>query len=114
MKTSLLVAALFTTVSAASISTTVLAADVPQYTISIKDHHFNPATVEIPADTKVQLIVKNEDATPEEFESHDLKLEKIIKGGKEGKMFVGPLKPGEYKFFGEFNEKTAQGKVVVK
>jgi len=70
--------------------------------------------VEIPVDTKVKLIVKNEDKTPEEFESHDFKREKIIPGGTTAKILVGPLKAGEYKFFGEFNPKTAQGKLVVK
>jgi hypothetical protein len=29
-------------------------------------------------------------------------------------VFVGPLKPGEYKFVGEFNEKTAKGVIVAK
>ncbi len=90
------------------------AKDTQEFLISIKDHKFEPAEVTIPADTKVVLKVKNEDTTPEEFESHDFNREKIIKGGKEAKINVGPLKPGEYKFFGEFNPKTAQGKLIVK
>lgn len=102
----------------ASLALTMLAspafAETPSYTINIKDHKFDPATVEIPADTKVKLLVKNLDSTPEEFESHDFKREKIIPGGSEATIAVGPLKPGEYKFFGEFNEKTAQGKLIVK
>lgn len=106
--------ALATTVLFTSIASATFAADAQQFNITIRDHKFEPAVVEIPADTKVQLIVKNEDTTPEEFESHDMKLEKIIKGGGTGKFNVGPLKPGEYKFFGEFNEKTAQGKVVAR
>ena len=96
------------------ISVNANAADVPEYHLTIKDHKFTPSTVEIPANTKVKLIVKNEDKTPEEFESHDFKREKIIPGGSTAKISVGPLKPGEYKFFGEFNEKTAQGNVIVK
>ncbi|MEQ1789691.1 MAG: cupredoxin domain-containing protein, partial [Rickettsiales bacterium] len=48
------------------------------------------------------------------FESHDFNREKVISGNSEGVVFVGPLDAGEYKFFGEFNEKTAQGKLVVK
>jgi plastocyanin len=102
-----------TLLSALLFSTAAYAAD-GEYTIIIKDHKFEPARVEIPADTRVKLIVKNQDATPEEFESHDLKREKIIKGNSEAKISVGPLKAGEYKFFGEFNEKTAQGVLVVK
>jgi hypothetical protein len=29
-------------------------------------------------------------------------------------VFVGPLKPGRYPFFGEFHEQTAQGALVVR
>lgn len=103
----------------AAVAATLIAlpalADEPQtFTISIKDHKFDPATIEAPADKKFKLLVKNLDATPEEFESHDFKREKIIPGNSEATISVGPLKPGEYKFFGEFNEKTAQGKLIVK
>jgi plastocyanin len=89
-------------------------ADNMDYALSIKDHRFEPATLEIPADTKVKLVVKNLDATAEEFESHDFNREKVIAGGSEASIFVGPLKAGEYRFFGEFHEKTAQGKLIVK
>ena len=82
--------------------------------ISIKNHKFQPSEVSIPANTRVKLIVKNLDSTPEEFESHSMHLEKIIPGGKQAVMWVGPLKPGTYKFIGEFNPKTAKGKVIVK
>ena len=89
-------------------------AEVPSYTLTLKDHKFTPETIEAPADTKFKLVVKNEDKTPAEFESDDFKREKIIKGGAEATINVGPLKAGEYKFFDEFNEKTAQGKLIVK
>jgi plastocyanin len=102
------------TLSMILFSTAALAAETPVHTISIKDHKFNPETVEIPADTKVKLLVKNLDATPEEFESHDLKLEKVIPGNSEATFTVTPRKAGEYVFFGEFNPKTAQGKLIVK
>jgi len=100
--------------AAAMVTSAVLADEPPVFTITIKDHLFNPATVEIPADKKVKLLVKNLDKTPEEFESHDFNREKVIPGNSEANIFVGPLKPGEYKFFGEFNPSTAQGKLVVK
>jgi plastocyanin len=89
-------------------------ASAAEYKIIIKDHLFVPATLEVPAGQKIDLIIENQDATPEEFESHSLKREKIIAGGATARIKVGPLKAGEYKFFGEFNEKTAQGKLVVK
>lgn len=89
-------------------------AEAATYTIVIKDHKFDPADIEVPAGQKIKLLVKNQDATPEEFESKELKREKIIKGNSEAVIAIGPLKPGTYKFFGEFHEKTAQGRIIAK
>jgi hypothetical protein len=88
-------------------------AEVPTFTIEIRDHLFYPAELSIPADTKVKLLVINRDPTPEEFESYELNREKVIMGGARATIFVGPLPPGTYPFFGEFNPKTAQGTVRV-
>ena len=90
------------------------AADLPEFTLTIKDHQFEPAELTIPAGQKVKIKVVNADATPEEFESHELNREKVIPGGATATIFVGPLKAGEYPFFGEFNPKTAQGKLIAK
>jgi heme/copper-type cytochrome/quinol oxidase subunit 2 len=84
-------------------------AEVPKFTIEIRDHLFFPSTLIVPADTKVKLVVINKDSTPEEFESYELNREKVIMGGAKAVIFIGPLKPGDYPFFGEFNPKTAQG-----
>lgn len=81
--------------------------------IRIKDHLFIPSEITIPKNTKVKLIVINEDETPEEFESYELNREKVIMGKAKTVIFVGPLKPGVYAFFGEFNPHTAQGIIKV-
>ena len=91
-----------------------VSAELPVYELKIKDHRFDPALLEIPSGTKVKLLVKNLDATPEEFESHELNREKVIPGNIEATVYIGPLEPGEYGFFGEFHEDTAQGKLIVK
>lgn len=104
----ILLAALFSLAAAPAF------AETKSFEITIKDHQFAPDRVEIPANEKVKLLVKNQDPTPEEFESHELKREKVIPGNSQATINVGPLKPGEYTFFGEFNEKTAQGRLVVK
>ena len=80
-----------------------------EFVVVIKDHVFVPAEVIVPAEKKIKLIVDNQDVTPEEFESHELHREKIIQGGQKGVILLGPLKAGDYKFFGEFHQKTAQG-----
>ncbi|MBL8483149.1 MAG: cupredoxin domain-containing protein [Rhodocyclaceae bacterium] len=81
-------------------------------TIVIRDHKFEPAEVKVPAGKKVKLVIDNQDATAEEFESHDLNREKVIPGKSRGSVLVGPLKPGKYAFFGEFHEATAKGVIV--
>ncbi len=85
----------------------------PVFEVEIRDHLFHPEEIHIPANTKVKLVVYNRDATPEEFESYELNREKVIMGGRKANIFIGPLEPGTYPFFGEFNPKTAQGRVVV-
>lgn len=82
--------------------------------IIIKNHKFQPAEITIPAGKKMELIIDNQDPTPEEFESHELNREKIIAGNSKARIFIGPLAPGRYPFFGEFNEATAQGVIIVK
>lgn len=101
-----LIAAMF------SLMTVVASAETQEFRLVIKDHVFQPAEVRVPANTKVTLVIENQDSTPEEFESHDMHREKMIAGNKTVSIKVGPLKPGRYAFFGEFNEDTAKGVVI--
>ena len=88
-------------------------AETPVYEITIRDHLFYPSQLELPADTKVKLVIINQDPTPEEFESYELNREKVIMGDSRGIIFIGPLPEGIYPFFGEFNPSTAQGRIKV-
>lgn len=81
--------------------------------IQIEKGRFNPSTIKIPANTKVKLIVKNLDDTPEEFESHDLNREIYINANSQASFYIGPLEKGQYQFEGEFSPETAQGVVIV-
>lgn len=83
-----------------------------EFHILIKDHRFDPAELKVPAGERVKLIIVNQDATAEEFESHDLRREKVIAANDQTKLWVGPLPAGEYSFFGEFHPETAQGKLI--
>lgn len=84
-----------------------------EFSLIIKDHRFDPAELKVPANTKVKLLVHNQDASPEEFESHELNREKVIPGNAKTTIFIGPLAPGRYPFYGEFHEQTAKGVIVV-
>jgi hypothetical protein len=90
------------------------AARADDYTLTIRDHKFSPATLEIPANQKVRIAVVNADPTPEEFESYELNREKVVDGNSRITVFIGPLDPGTYPYFGDFHRDMAQGKIVVK
>jgi len=92
--------------------TAAVHAGVPVYQIEIREHLFYPAELRVPAGQKIKLQVINRDGTPEEFESFELNREKIIMGKRKATIFIGPLHPGEYPFFGEFHPETAQGVII--
>lgn len=81
--------------------------------LTLKDHRFVPAEIRVARAVKVTLIITNADATVEEFESPALNREKLIPPGQTITLFLRPLKPGVYEFFGEFNPKTATGRLIV-
>jgi len=94
------------------VATGPAAAETPEFVIEIRNHLFHPDVLRIPANTKVKLVIVNQDETPEEFESYELNREKVVPAGRRAVVFIGPLAPGEYPFFGEFNPQTALGTVI--
>ena len=84
------------------------------FLVQIKNNKFEPSKIEVPAGEKFTLTIENLDKTLEEFESNDLKKEKLVGAGKKINILIQPLKSGEYKFFGDFHQKTAQGIILVK
>jgi hypothetical protein len=91
---------------------TAQAANEPEFALTLHDHKFMPTEIRVPANVKVKLVVDNQDATPEEFDSHALNREKVIPGKAKATIYIGPLARGRYPFMGEFNAATAQGAVV--
>lgn len=90
----------------------VARAEDPSFALTIRNHAFEPSRLTVPAGVKLRLLVKNLDATAEEFDSSDLRREKVVAPGAEVVIYVGPLKPGTYRFVGEYNEATAKGELV--
>ncbi len=83
------------------------------YTLVIKGHRFQPGEITIPSNKKVKLLIQNQDASVEEFDSYALNREKVISGSSSATIFIGPLAPGRYPFMGEFHADSAQGAVLV-
>jgi heme/copper-type cytochrome/quinol oxidase subunit 2 len=88
-------------------------ADAPEIAIAIKRQQFVPSEVQVPAGVKVKLTVRNEDSTPDEFESTQLHREQVVLPGHQITIYVGPLDPGRYEFFDDFHPKT-RGHLIVK
>jgi hypothetical protein len=84
------------------------------FTLSIKGKSFEPNQLTVPAGQKITLTVKNLNPTPSEFESSDLNREKVVTGGSDITVFIGPLRPGSYEFFDDFSADTPHGHIVAK
>jgi heme/copper-type cytochrome/quinol oxidase subunit 2 len=80
--------------------------------LTIKNRVFTETDLVVPANTKVELIVNNDDLIPAEFESSDLSREVVVPGHTSVVVYIGPLSPGKYNFFNDFN-RAAQGWVMV-
>lgn len=114
MKRPALNTAFVTCIALATLAVSAARAATPEFTLVIKDHRFTPAELVVPAGQKLRLVIENQDPTPEEFESYTLNREKIVAGNGRIVLFVGPLEPGKYEFFGEFNMATARGWLVAR
>jgi hypothetical protein len=88
-------------------------ADDPRIAIGVRDHQFVPAEVPVPAGVKVELVIRNEQTSPAEFESSSLHREKIVPPGGQISVYVGPLDPGTYEIFDDFHRET-RGRLVVR
>lgn len=82
--------------------------------LNIANGRFDPETIEVPAGQRFRLVVHNQGPGPEEFESIELRKETVLGPGVTRTVVFAPLKPGSYRFFGEFHPETAQGRIVAK
>ena len=106
----LLIAALFALAPAVALA----ADEMPVYKVVAKDGVFEPMTIEVAAGKKFKLEVSNEGTGPMEFESKDLKQEKVLAKGAKSLIIVNALKPGTYTFFDEHKPDAPKGKIVAK
>ena len=80
--------------------------------VTLKDHKFSPAEIHVKANVPNLIVLTNDDATAEEFDSTSLKVEKVVAGNSTGNVRLRPLAPGRYPFMGEYHASTAEGVVV--
>jgi hypothetical protein len=87
------------------------AADRPEVALTIEKDQFQPSEVKVKANTPFTLVVTNKTAKAAEFESKDLRVEKVVPAGKTVNVLIRALKPGTYAFFDDFNKATT-GRIV--
>jgi len=92
-------------------ASTLAFAATPTLELIIQNQQFTTRELSLPADTKIKLVVHNQDSLPAEFESYDLSREVVVPGHSSVTVYIGPLSPGRYNFFNDFNH-AAQGWVV--
>ena len=97
---------------AAGVAAPARADDELQVQITLKDHKFEPAESTVAAGKPIVIHLANQDPTPAELESKELRIEKVVAGGGAIIVKVRALKPGRYRFFDDYHEATTQGFLV--
>lgn len=95
-------------------TTAVLAEEDPVFTIKFADGKIDPPVLEVPANRRFKLILQNEGTTPVEFESNELRREKVLGAGTSSFIVIRRLDPGEYDFFDDFHLDTPPAKLIAK
>jgi plastocyanin len=83
------------------------------FKLEMTDGKLNPARIDVPAGKRIRIEVKNTGKGAAEFESVELRKEKVLAPGAESVVVIAPLDPGTYKFFDDFHQQ-AQGVIVAK
>jgi hypothetical protein len=101
-------------VIALSVTLIARADDDPTFRIDFKDGAVTPRRLEVPANRRFSLELHNLGETPAEFESRELRKEKVLAPGTSSVLVIRTLDPGEYDFFDDFHPDTPPAVLVAK
>ncbi len=104
----------FTLLALALAAASAQGEELPSYSLTAAKGRFQPETINVPAGQRFRIVITNNGPGPEEFESLELHKETVLAPGVTRSLVFAPLKPGVYRFFGEFHPDTARGQIVVK
>jgi len=91
----------------------LFAAGPARYEISISNHRIFPAQTIVPANTPIQLLIRNNDNTMEALNSSLFRSKIIVNGNSTSTVTIRPLNTGVYYISGELHAGT-QGRIIVK
>lgn len=94
-------------------ATVAHADDAVTVKLEMADGKLTPARIEVPAGKRIRIEVRNTGKGAAEFESVELRKEKVLAPGADSVVVIAPQTPGEYKFFDDFHQ-SARGVIVVK
>lgn len=86
----------------------------PVFTLEFDDGRITPLRLEVPARTRFKIELVNKGQTPAEFESGELRKEKVLAPGANSSVVVKTLDPGEYEFVDEFHPEAPKGVIVAR
>ena len=79
------------------------AAELPWYAVALEGHRIAPSRLEVPAGTRIKLVLHNASGGAAEFEGREVRVEKVLGPGATSFVVLPPLQPGQYRFFDEFH-----------
>lgn len=94
-------------------ATVAHADDAVTVKLEMADGKLTPARIEVPAGKRIRIEVRNTGKGAAEFESVELRKEKVLAPGADSVVVIAPQTAGEYKFFDDFHQ-SARGVIVVK
>ncbi|HET6375390.1 MAG TPA: cupredoxin domain-containing protein [Methylocella sp.] len=86
----------------------------PVFTIEFNNGKITPLRIEVPANQRFVLELRNTGGSPVEFESSELRKEKVVAAGTTASLVFRALDPGEYPFFDDFHPGAPQAVLVAK
>jgi hypothetical protein len=95
-------------------SARIHAEDEPIFTIEFQDGKVEPQRLEVPANRRFQLQLRNNGDTPAEFESNELRKEKVLAPKSTSILVIRTLDPGEYVFFDDFHPDAPKAVLIAK
>ena len=80
--------------------------------LEMNNGELTPPVLKVPAKTPIRIKIANTGTEPVEFESTQLRKEKVLAPGASSVVVIAPLKPGKYTFFDDFHLSHPAGEII--
>jgi hypothetical protein len=84
------------------------------FRIEFNDGIVTPSRLEVPANKRFVLELHNLGQTPAEFESRELRKEKVLAPGVTSRLVIRTLEAGQYDFFDDFHPNAPAAVLIAK